>query len=81
MRLSIRLIYIKLLADLIKNPQGVNELFGKKKDSRLIALEKIKKQEKKDNILAAKQLSNLRKRLDEAKEKSNKYIKKEETKD
>ena len=56
-------------------------MFGKKKDSRLIALEKIKKQEKKDNILAAKQLSNLRKRLDEAKEKSNKYIKKEETKD
>ena len=30
----------------------MNELlFGKKKESRLIALEKIKKQEKKDNIL------------------------------
>jgi hypothetical protein len=47
--------------------EGVNEMFGKKKDSRLIALEKIKKQEKKDNVLADKKLSNLRKRVDEAK--------------
>ena len=61
--------------------EGVNELFGKKKDSRLIALEKIKKQEKKDNVLADKKLSNLRKLKDEAKIRSNEYIKKEETKD
>ena len=39
--------------------EGVNELFGKKKDSRLVALEKIKKQEKKDNVLGDKKLSNL----------------------
>ena len=47
--------------------EGVNELFGKKKDSRLVALEKIKKQDKKDNVLSDKKLSNLRKRIDEAK--------------
>jgi hypothetical protein len=47
--------------------EGVNEMFGKKEDSRLIALEKIKKQEKKDNVLADKKLSSLYKRLEEFK--------------
>ncbi len=61
--------------------EGVNEMFGKKKDLRLITLEKIKKQEKKDIVLADKKLSNLRKLVDEAKKKSNEYIKKEGTKD
>ena len=42
-------------------------MFGKKKDPRLKALEKIRKQEKKENDLADKKLSNLYKRLEEFK--------------
>ena len=42
-------------------------MFGKKKDPRLKALEKIRKQEKKENDLVDMKLSNLYKRLEEFK--------------
>jgi len=42
-------------------------MFGRKKDPRLKALEKIKKEEKKENDLVDKKLSNLYKRLEEFK--------------
>jgi len=42
-------------------------LFEKKEDPRLKALEKIRKQEKKENDLVDKKLSNLYKRLEEFK--------------
>lgn len=47
--------------------EGVKKIFGKKKDARLKALDKIKKQEKKENDLVDKKLSNLYKRLEEFK--------------
>jgi len=42
-------------------------MFGEKKDPRLIALDKMKKQEKKENDLVDMKLSNLYKRLEEFK--------------
>ena len=42
-------------------------MFGRKKDPRLKELEKIKKEEKKENDLVDKKLSNLYKRLEEFK--------------
>ena len=49
-------------------------MFGKKKNPQLKALAKEMKQEKKENDLVDKKLSNLYKRLDEAKKTNNDIV-------